>query len=696
MVPSPLLSFLDTNFDNSIDRKDGDDRGKDGSRVFAAKSEAMRRILGLDQVRSLSIIGRPRNLSGLGAVFNRSQDQVLPGLGNWDNSCYQNSMIQGLASLPSFSAFLNVILLGQAPEKATTSHALIGIIKKLNMLSSPGQRFWTPAELKSMSSWQQQDAQEYYSKLLDELEKEVSRSIQDHPRNKGLLEMKEIGIIPEDESAADVGEVTIASSDTQSDSKTRDAAADIQDEPVLRNLKNPLEGLLAQRVGCLQCGYVEGLSLIPFNCLTVPLGSQWKYDIATCLNEYTSLESINGVECVKCSLLWQKEQIERLLATSSDRTRDTETPKPQLSDTLSSLAYERLRLVQEAIDEGDYSDGVLKKCQIPTKARVSSTKSRQAVVARAPESLAIHVNRSVFNETTGAQSKNYADVSFPRELDLDPWCLGNTFAPENTVESIEAWTADPSHSMLSVRSIPRGSCDLSRNAYVLRAVVTHYGRHENGHYICYRRTPDSANDSKNEKTEVWWRLSDDDVSEVSEDNVLAQGGVFMLFYEKIASNSKLEVRSQSPISRIAATQVQERTQDVTSRFEISSETVPMEEDEIREFAKVANVVEQNSESPTITPSIPTSITEKAHKFASVEETKETSQTSAVCAENTDAGPGTIATPESHFLQGPLKEKENLQVNVPMRTAGPSYNGRGKKHNRPERSLSSVTSLVKAV
>ena len=31
----------------------------------------------------------------------------------------------------------------------------------------------------------------------------------------------------------------------------------------------------------------------------------------------------------------------------------------------------------------------------------------------------------------------------------------------------------------------------------------------------------------------WWRLSDDDVCKVDEEDVLDQGGVFMLFYERV-------------------------------------------------------------------------------------------------------------------------------------------------------------------
>jgi len=88
------------------------------------------------------------------------------------------------------------------------------------------------------------------------------------------------------------------------------------------------------------------------------------------------------------------------------------------------------------------------------------------------------------------------------------------------------------------RSMIGSSGNDARAQYVLRAAVTHYGRHENGHYICYREHPehikDTDKDTLSKQTPTkWWRLSDDDVSAVSEDHVLGQGGVFMLFYERL-------------------------------------------------------------------------------------------------------------------------------------------------------------------
>lgn len=475
-----------------------------------AKSFAMQRVFGLGSTSFFS--QSPRGLSELGHAILSYRDHKPPGLGNWDNSCYQNSIIQGFASLQYLQEFLsqNLMRLGRRPIFRTHS-ALHEVIESLNSPENSGRRLWTPLELKSMCSWQQQDAQEYFAKVVEQMDKEVrlaSRGITSNPGFKKVqLETAGSGQYgPEDH--------------------------------YLSSLLNPMEGLLAQRVGCIYCGWSEGLSLIPFNCLTVPLGRHWMYDIRGCLDAYTAFEKIEGVECAKCTLLRSRRQLLTLLKQIKT-DGDSKDADPKLNAVFLASVQERLKAVDDTLECQDFTEKALaEKCRIPRKNRVLSVKSRQAVIARTPKSLAIHVNRSVFNELSGQLSKNYADVRFPLRLDLEDWCLGSKTKADN---GCEVWGIDPSKSLLPEYG---GTCDgtLSRE-YELRAVITHHGRHETGHYVCYRKYPidkfpvphpeSIASSEKGSKGECWFRLSDEDVSIVSENNVLSQGGVFMLFYEMI-------------------------------------------------------------------------------------------------------------------------------------------------------------------
>ncbi|KAI4247168.1 MAG: hypothetical protein L6R40_001511 [Gallowayella cf. fulva] len=520
------------------------------SKTHAQKSESMRRLLGLSSTGIFSRFQKVKSQSAVGTTLRSKSNNKPPGLGNWDNSCYQNSVIQGLASLPSFAAFLNCGF-SEHPSRSTKA-ALKEIIQKLKDHTNLGTMFWTPTQLKSMSSWQQQDAQEYFSKLMDEVERETTQ----YPTKTGytgLAALQSLSLDRADPSATETKKTEALQPIFEGETP---ALRQLPDELHSIVARNPLEGLLAQRVGCLKCGFVEGLSLIPFNCLTLSLGKQWLYDIRSCLDEYTALEPINGVDCAKCTLLQSKTQLEKLKVQFMDEGtgRGLQTSTPLVSEALRASVIERLNAVTEALEEGDFGDNtILKKCHISPKARISSTKTRQAIIARTPEALAIHINRSVFNEMTGALSKNHADVRFPLRFNLAQWCLGSrrsTSAVGNGDGGVECWNTDPARSMLPEDIGDEDSTD--PQVYELRAALTHYGRHENGHYICYRKhEPVLEADGKTMESEgaaTWWRFSDEDVSSVSEEDVLAQGDVFMLFYERVASRPTSTVRRKPAVN----------------------------------------------------------------------------------------------------------------------------------------------------
>ncbi|KAI9718081.1 MAG: hypothetical protein M1812_004339 [Candelaria pacifica] len=518
----------------------------------AAKSEALKRFLGLDGGSLLRSFHHTTESVGLKVT----QTKGPPGLGNWDNSCYQNSVIQALASLPSLSEYLRASNVGYRSDKSRAgAMALSAITRALNDPSNSGKRLWTPDQLKSMSSWQQQDAQEYLSKIFEDIARQTL--FQQDPGLTGTPKQN----APEDERTQkdcvdQKAQTELHRVESPVEPLMRTQACPLKEGikdmlgPTMQNL--PMEGLLAQRVGCMRCQYTEGLSLIPFNCLTVPLGNNWLYDIRECLDAYTTLESIEGVECGKCTLLKSKEQLENLLRGQSRKSAEPNSIDPsQRSQGLHALTSKRLEAVNTSLEDEDFTDRtLLNACRISPKNRVTTTKSRQAVIARTPRTLVIHINRSVFDERTGLQRKNQANVQFPEFLDLDAWCLGSNPCSPSEPEEMEEWSLEPGRSMLANKETTQsgGACN-----YGLRAVITHYGRHENGHYTCYRKYPsvsspdDEAGPDKNAK-ENWWRISDANVEMVTEEEVLAQGDVFMLFYER--TQEKTSTLSNCPSAKV--------------------------------------------------------------------------------------------------------------------------------------------------
>jgi ubiquitin carboxyl-terminal hydrolase 1 len=425
------------------------------------------------------------------------------------------------------------------------------MIASLRDPSNNGKHIWTLAKLKSMSSWQQQDAQEYFSKIVDELDKEAAKVVA-MKRQPGLEVLEE----------------------------------DAQDEVAAREvLKNPLEGMTAQRITCTRCGFSEGYSMIPFNCLTVPLTSSFDQDLEDCLDEYTKSEDIEGVECNSCTLIQAEKQLKKMLPNSTSKEGSPQPQSIALPPELRAQIEARLQAIQQALETDDFADKTLKQtCQISPKSYASTVKVREAVLARGPQSLAIHINRSIFDELTGAQRKNYAHVRYPAVLNLEPWMLD--FCSKST-------------------------------RYMLRAVVTHYGRHENGHYVCYKKHPlrpqhDDAIDEDAPPKETWWRLSDEDVSSVTEEDVLGQGGVFMLFYERVEEE---EISSAT-----------------TPAVEAVVADVPLEDSQ-------AAVVDDEDESPRLPATEPSLVASSAESMVSESETE-----TEIDEDDVQAGGETAAKP----------------------------------------------------
>ncbi|KAI5367541.1 putative ubiquitin specific protease, papain-like cysteine peptidase superfamily [Septoria linicola] len=496
IIPSPLL----------LDRARRQELRESDmlSQSHAAKSDALRRLLGIGGNALLQKLPAG-DAFGLGGVTRRlsmatglrpTVSDVPAGLGNWDNSCYQNSVLQALASLEHLGAWLKSAEPTDSDASPTTNTALQEMIAKLRSTEYNGKHIWTPAKLKNMSSWQQQDAQEYFSKVMDELDKEAKKAFGQKKDQHGLEEIMERDHKGKEQESKEEAARAVA-------------------------LRNPLEGLTAQRISCIRCGFSEGYSMIPFNCLTVPLGTSRYYDLQDCLTDYTKSEDIEGVECRSCTLMQAAERLQKLLVNAPFQPEQTESTEAltasvggqamQLPPEIRAQIVQRLQAIEKALDEDDFSDKTLKQdCQLSPKSYASTVKRREAVLGRAPQSLVIHINRSVFDELTGMQRKNYAEVQYPMLLDLRPWLL------------------EPGSSPATFR---------------LSAVVQHYGRHENGHYICYRKhegvppltddEPDPEAASQASGKERWWRLSDEDVSPVTEEEALGQAGAFMLFYERL-------------------------------------------------------------------------------------------------------------------------------------------------------------------
>ncbi|OAP62798.1 hypothetical protein AYL99_02025 [Fonsecaea erecta] len=344
---------------------------------MVAKQEAFKVILGqpqlplaLRQVRSLS--------SSYGSSGHGTGP---PGLGNWDNSCYQNSVLQGLASLPAFIEYLqrSLELCERSDTPAATHRALVTFLGQLSNPNSPSTVLWTPRILKSMDSWQQQDAQEYFSRVLDAVEKEANQCVHRLKRST-IAGLECLRALEEEVVSSDAHGEQYCSGGSSTGRIGGHPAAGLREF----GLRNPIDGMTAQCLECRICGFTEGLSLTQFNCMTLNLGLQGACDITDLLDEYTAPEEVEDVECENCTKLAHGE--------------------------MESTADE---------DKGSERSNVEPK---EKKKPVLRTKAKQITVGRLPKDLVLHINRSIF-DNYGNQLKNTAPVSFPARLDfLSRWC----------------------------------------------------------------------------------------------------------------------------------------------------------------------------------------------------------------------------------------------------------------------------------
>ncbi|KAI9894126.1 MAG: hypothetical protein M1814_004897 [Vezdaea aestivalis] len=484
------------------------------------------------------------------------------GLGNSDNSCYQNSVLQALASVPSLTSFLNKVDQNGAHFSQPTpfSSALKQFVKDLtNPKAWNKGPIWTPKLLKLMDSTDQQDAQEYWVCITESISKEIKMISE---RGRGREHLKAFFHLEYQKNFPFVQSLSfsIGSEPTQ---------------PI-----NPIEGLISQRVGCLTCGFSEGISLQAFNCLTFTIHPYQQNFVRNMLHEFTALELLEDVECAKCTLTeWRITDEEALVEAMDTSTQFSSSKDPVfktielITKNLSSLNADsekfeaddsdskfehtlherktdwstlpelpagsisqeakeicrRLALIDKALAMDDFGEPTLSR--ISSAKRIKRTKTCQRVIARYPKALVLYFNRS-FMDMTGDISKANDPVYFEPIFNLGPWCLNSRDwrKPHISEGSIEQWRMRPNESLIANLEESVGPL------YDLCSVVTHDGSHNNGHYMCFRKAPVSlkTNDTNSpygSPRQMWWHFNDERVSPSCTEAVLSCGNAFMLLYE---------------------------------------------------------------------------------------------------------------------------------------------------------------------
>ncbi|KAI9286404.1 hypothetical protein BC943DRAFT_359565 [Umbelopsis sp. AD052] len=418
------------------------------------------------------------------------------GIVNTGNSCFLNSVLQALSSLEHLQPFLYYLTKDRTSSEVPVANALrqtlLQLTKPISQKSAilPDQLVTAISRHHHVINHEQQDAQELFQIISSSLESEQQDTLKLQSSNAGLRDLllakSSANIIPAKPS-----------------------------NTLKKTFRNPFAGLLASRLSCSQCGYTEAIRHFSFDNIQLTLPNSYNVPLEDCLSSFIAMETLDDVSCRSCSLKATAERLQNEVEIAISAEVDASDIE-KLSNNL--------KLIQSRLQYNRVEDPIDPSIQL---SRVVSPKStKQVMFAKPPQCLCLHISRSTFH-TSGAVYKNTCQVAFPETLDLSPYCTNSDLGVDPDAPISGAQVQD--------------SEGQKKYQYRLMSTVVHYGSHNFGHFIAYKRRMGRCGCQKcqsNSAAQVeltqhdWYRVSDENVDTCPVQDVL-KANPYMLIYELV-------------------------------------------------------------------------------------------------------------------------------------------------------------------